>query len=130
MPLVHLVIGLALLEFFAFGWAVGRARVRYNVAAPATTGHEIFERTFRVQMNTLEQLIVFVPSILLFAHYINAQIAAALGVLFIIGRALYFRGYTRAASARHIGFNLGALATVALLVGAVFGAVRALVAHL
>ena len=88
MALVHLVIGLALLEFFLFGWAVARARTRYQVAAPATTGHEVFERYFRVQMNTLEQLIIFVPSIVLFARYLNAYAAAALGAVFLVGRAL------------------------------------------
>jgi hypothetical protein len=61
MPLVHLVIGLALLEFFLFGLAVARARHRYQVRPPATTGHEVFERTFRAQMNTLEQLVIFLP---------------------------------------------------------------------
>src|SRR5437879_11480806 len=73
MPLVHLVIGLALAEFFFFMWAVARARVRFGVAAPATAGHEVFERYFRMQMNTLEQLIVFVPSIVLFARYVRSE---------------------------------------------------------
>src|SRR4029077_7813263 len=91
MPFVHLVIALALVEFLLFCWAVAGARVRYNIPAPATTGNEAFERYFRVQMNPLEQLIIFVPSLLLFARYVNAYLAAALGVVFLIGRALYFR---------------------------------------
>ncbi len=126
MPLVHLVIGLALVEFFLFGWAVARARARFGVAAPATTGHEVFERYFRVQMNTLEQLIVFVPSILLFARYVNAYTAAALGAVFVIGRALYFTGYVRSAQGRHLGFMLSALPNVTLLIGAIIGALVAL----
>ena len=69
MAYVHLVIVLALLEFMLFGLAVGSARARYKVPAPATAGHEVFERYFRVQMNTLEQLVVFLPSIWLFGHY-------------------------------------------------------------
>ncbi len=117
MPYVHLVIGLALVEFFLFGLAVARARQRYQVRAPATTGHEVFERTFRAQMNTLEQLVIFLPSIVLFAYYINAAWAAALGALFVIGRALFFRGYVKAADARHVGFSLGAVATLVLLRG-------------
>ena len=73
MALVHLVIGLALLEFFCFLHARSGARARhYKVPAPATTGHEVFERYFRVQMNTLEQLVIFVPAMLLFARYVNA----------------------------------------------------------
>ena len=77
MPFVHLVIGAALLEYLWFAFAVGKARETYKVSAPATTGNEIFERNFRVQMNTLEQLIIFIPSILIFAHYFDARIAAA-----------------------------------------------------
>ncbi len=126
MPLVHVVIGLALVEFFLFGWAVSRARVRYHIAAPATTGHEVFERYFRVQMNTLEQLIIFVPSIVLFARYVNAYVAAALGVVFLIGRALYFRGYVKAAQSRHLGFMLSSIPNMILLIGAIVGALIAL----
>ena len=129
MPLVHLVIALALVEFFLFGVAVSRARARYNIAAPATTGNEVFERYFRVQMNTLEQLIIFVPSMLLFARYVNVYVAAALGVVFLIGRALYFQGYVRAPQARHIGFILTVAPNLALLTGAIIGAIVALSAR-
>ena len=129
MPLVHLVIGLALVEFSLFGWAVSRARARYQVAAPATTGHEVFERYFRVQMNTLEQLVIFVPSIVLFARYVNAYVAAALGAVFLVGRALYFQGYVKAAAGRHLGFMLSAIPNVALLIGAILGALVALTAR-
>jgi glutathione S-transferase len=126
MPFVHVVIALALIEFIVFGFAVGRARVRYQVPAPATTGNEVFERYFRVQMNTLEQLIIFVPSILLFARYFSAYLAAALGALFIIGRALYFRGYVKDPKRREAGFMLSLIPNLVLLIGALIGAVRAL----
>jgi hypothetical protein len=76
-------------------------------------------------MNTLEQLLVFLPSIWLFAEYVNAWVAAALGVLFIVGRALYFRGYVQAPESRHAGFVLSAVPNVALLVGALIGTARA-----
>jgi len=126
MAYVHLVIVLALLEFFLFGYAVGRARTRYQVPAPAMSGHEVFDRYFRAQMNTLEQLVVFLPSIWLFAHYINAWAAVALGALFIVGRALYFRGYVQAAESRHAGFVLSAVPNVTLLIGALIGVLRAI----
>ena len=126
MPYVHLVIVLALLEFLLFGYAVGRARTRYKVPAPATSGHEVFDRYFRAQMNTLEQLAVFLPSIWLFALYLNAWAAVVLGVLFILGRALYFRGYVQAAESRHAGFVLSAIPNVTLLVGALTGVLRAI----
>jgi len=129
MPLVHLVIALALVEFFLFGLAVASARARYHIAAPATTGNEVFERYFRVQMNTLEQLIIFVPSVLLFARYVNVYVAAALGVVFLIGRALYFQGYVKAPQARHVGFILTAVPNLALLIGAIIGAIVTLSAR-
>ena len=83
MALVAAVIALALIEFIVFGLLVARARVQCQVAAPATTGHPVFERYFRVQQNTLEQLIVFVPSVWLFGYYVSALWAAGLGVLFV-----------------------------------------------
>ena len=122
MPYVHIVIALALLEFFLFGVAVARARATYRVMAPATAGHEVFERYFRVQMNTLEQLVIFVPSILMFGVYASAWLAAALGLTFIIGRAVYFVGYVRAAEGRHLGFVLSAVPNLALLGGGLAGA--------
>jgi uncharacterized membrane protein YecN with MAPEG domain len=126
MPYVHLVVVLALAEFVVFGFAVGRARVRYRVAAPATGGHEVFERYYRVQMNTLEQLLVFVPAIMLFGRYLSAPTAAALGALFIVGRALYFRGYVHSPERRHFGFGLSVFPNMVLLGGALIGVLRAL----
>lgn len=127
MPYVHLIIVLALLEFAFFGYTVGRARVRCQVPAPATTGNAEFERYFRAHANTLEQLVIFLPALVVFAHYLNAYLAAALGALFLIGRAVYFRGYVKAAEARHVGFLLSFIPTAILLVGAVWGVVRALI---
>jgi glutathione S-transferase len=117
---------LALLEFGLFGLAVARARARYHVPAPATTGNEVFERYYRVQMNTLEQLTIFVPGLFLFGWYINADVAGALGVLFIIGRAVYFRGYVHAPAQRHTGFLLSYVPNLVLLIGGGIGALRAL----
>jgi glutathione S-transferase len=125
MPLVHLVVALALLEFWLFGFAVGRARARFGVKAPATSGHEIFDRYFRVQMNTLELLVIFVPSILMFGHYIGPYIAAGLGLVFIVGRLMYFFAYVKEPRSREVGFVVSALPVMFLLVGAMFGAVRA-----
>jgi glutathione S-transferase len=129
MPYVHLVMMLALVEFLVFGWAVGRARTRYDVPAPATTGHEVFERYYRAQMNTLEQLIVFLPAMQLFGRYLSPYIAAVLGGVFIVGRAVYFRGYVRAPEQRHFGFGLSAIPNIVLLVGAIVGPIRALTAN-
>jgi uncharacterized membrane protein YecN with MAPEG domain len=130
MALVNLVIALALMEFFGFGAAVGKARDKYHVAAPATTGHEIFERYFRVQMNTLELLIMFIPAIWIFAHYISPGIAAALGALFLIGRIVYFLAYVKEPKSRKAGFALSAGPLLVLVIGAVFGAARSALLHL
>ncbi len=123
MPLVHIVIALALIEFFVFLLAVGRARDTYKVPAPATSGNETFERYFRVQMNTIEQLVIFLPSILLFARYVHPLIAAALGLLFIIGRWVYFKGYVKEPAKRSTGFLLSGIPNLVLLAGGLIGAI-------
>ena len=125
MPYIHIVIGLALVQFLGFALAVAGARGRYKVAAPAVTGHEIFERYLRVQLNTLEQLVVFIPSILLFGQYLSPYVAAGLGVIFLIGRLVYFVSYVKDPKKRELGFILSFAPTVILLGGAIFGAARA-----
>jgi glutathione S-transferase len=126
MPYVAIVTIVALLEFMWFGWLVGRARARYGIAAPAVSGNEMFERTFRVHMNTLEQLIIFLPALWLFAYYVSPIWGAALGVVFIIGRALYANAYVRDPKARDIGFALTSLPMLALMIGVLIAAIRAL----
>lgn len=127
MPLVHIVVGLALAQFVFFCLAVGKARGTYKVPAPATTGNEMFERYFRVQMNTLELLVVFVPSILLFGQYFDSYIATALGLIYLVGRLIYFTSYVKDPKSRGVGYGLSALPVMALLAGAIFGAIRAAV---
>jgi uncharacterized membrane protein YecN with MAPEG domain len=121
-----LVILLALVEYMVFGMLVGSARARYKISAPATTGHPDFERTFRVHCNTLEILVVFIPAIWLFGLYLNPRWGAIIGVVFLVGRALYAVGYIRAPEKREVGALLSFSAVAVLLVGAVFGVVRAL----
>jgi glutathione S-transferase len=96
------------------------------VKAPAITGNEIFERVFRVQQNTLEQLITFVPGIYLFSHYYNPKVAAALGVVYLIGRELYAFTYVKDPAKRDVGFGMTFIPVVILVLGGLFGAVRAL----
>jgi len=127
MAWVQLVTLLALFEFFGFAWAVANARVRFGVKAPATFGNEHFERYFRVQQNTLEQLLLFLPSLWIAAAYWNPMLVAAVGAVFLIGRLLYFRGYVREPRQRHIGFMLGIVPSTVLALGATIGVVRTLV---
>src|SRR4051794_32728633 len=106
MPYVHIVIGLALLQFFYFSMLVGKARGKYNVPAPAVTGNEIFERYFRVHMNTLELLVIFIPSILIFGQYLSPYVAAGIGVIYLIGRMMYVSAYVKDPKSRSAGFGL------------------------
>ena len=112
-----LITILAILLYFYMGLAVGMARQKFGVAAPATSGNPDFERAFRVQMNTLEWMPIFLPSLWLFAFYISDAWAAALGALWIVGRALYMRGYATAAEKRGPGFGVQATACAILLIG-------------
>ena len=116
--LVAIVTLCALLLYFFMGLRVGQARSKFEVAAPATSGHPEFDRMFRVHANTLEWLPLFLVSMWLFALYWNDRFAAAVGVVWIVGRILYMTGYTRAAGARGAGFGIQALATGVLLFGA------------
>ncbi len=127
MDLVYLTILLALTEYTVFTALVGRARVKYGIKAPATTGHPDFERVNRVQINTLENLITFIPTVFLFGYTVDTSWAAALGFLFVIGRAVYAVGYLRSAEKRGLGAGISGLTNIALLLGALFGVIRLLV---
>ena len=126
MELVAIVTALALLQVFVFAIQVGQARVKHGVNAPATSGPPEFERVFRVHENTVEQLIIFVPSLWLFATYWRADVAAALGMVFIIGRQVYRSAYIGDPAKRSAGFSIGAIAMTILLLGGLVGAVMAM----
>ena len=126
---IHLVTLCALAEYFAFAWLVGKARVRYGVKAPAVAGNEHFERYFRVQQNTLELLILFVPALWIAAAYWDARVMAAIGAVYVIGRIMYFRGYVSAPAARHNGFLLSIGPVALLLLAGVAGVAWNLLPH-
>ena len=123
MTVVAIVAILALIEYTVFVVMAGQARGRYGVAAPATTGHPKFERHFRVQQNTVEQLVIFLPALFLFARFVSENWAAVLGLVFIIGRALYARGYVTDPAKRGPGFLLTILSNGSLMLGGIVGAV-------
>jgi glutathione S-transferase len=124
MYLIHLVVGLVLAQYIYFSVMVGAARGKYGVAAPATTGNDMFERYFRVHMNTLELLVAFVPSVYTFGTYYAAQYAALLGAVFLIGRFIFFRAYIQDPKSRTLGFRLSILPIAILILGTVIGAIR------
>jgi glutathione S-transferase len=113
-----LITCFAILFYFYASIRVGMARKTFGIQAPATTGNPDFERIFRVHMNTLEWMPIFLPSLWLFAVYISDSIAAALGVIWIVGRVLYMTGYAQAANKRSVGFGVQWMAATALWLGA------------
>ena len=126
MTLVALTILLALLEFMVLGGMVGYARGKYGVKAPATSGHEMFERHFRVHYNTLEQMIVFIPSVWFFGTYVSELWAAILGGIYVVSRVLYAFGYVADPKKREIGSVLTFASNTPLVLGALYGVIRQL----
>jgi glutathione S-transferase len=124
MAYVTVIVMLALMEYLYFGVAVSRARTRHGVGAPAISGDEDFERFHRAHQNTLEQLIVFIPAIYAAAVYANEVFAAVVGVVFLVGRADYFRSYISEPTSRGRGMIVTMVASVVLLAAALIGAVR------
>jgi uncharacterized membrane protein YecN with MAPEG domain len=122
-----LVTLLAILMYFSTCINVARSRDRTGVKVPAMSGHPDFERAFRIQMNTLEWMPIFLPSLWLFAVYISDAIAAAIGAVWIVGRIVYFIGYSKAAAKRRPGFAIQGIASIALWAGALGAVVLRLV---
>lgn len=109
----------ALLVYLSLGINVGRARHKTGIQAPAVTGDATLERAFRVHYNTLEWLPIFLGAMWIFALYWNDRVAAGIGVVWILGRILYARGYMADPAKRGPGFLIQALATLALLLGGI-----------
>jgi len=119
-----LIVLLALLQYVFFTARVGLARGKYNVNAPACEGDEAWNRLFRIQQNTLEQLIVFVPATYAFAYYLSELWVLLPGLVFIIGRFLYSAEYQKDPKTRTPGMALTLLANVVLVLGALFALLR------
>jgi glutathione S-transferase len=116
--LTALVTCLGLMVYFLTAVRVSKARATFGIKAPAIAGNPDFERIFRVQMNTLEWLPIFLPVLWLFAIYISDAIAALLGLVWIVGRILFMIGYSKAANQRGTGFGIQAGAAILLWLGA------------
>jgi glutathione S-transferase len=127
MPKFTVIVSLlAVILYFWIGFRVGQARVKFKVKAPATTGNPDFERAFRVQMNTLEWMPIFLPALYLAAIYVSDIAAALVGVVWIAGRVLYMHGYTEAAEKRETGFFVQAIAAGVLWFAALIGVVASM----
>lgn len=118
-----IVTVLAVLFYFFLATRVSVARRKFGVELPSTAGHPEFERVFRVHMNTLEWMPIFLPLLWICAIYFGDGAAALLGLAWIVGRVVYFIGYTRAVKGRIPGFFIQSMACVLLLIGAIAGIV-------
>jgi len=112
-----LITVFSLLVYFIITINVGRTRAKYNVYPPAMTGDPNFERALRVQQNTLEQLIFFLPLLWIFSYYVSELWGTILGGIWIFGRVLYAWGYYQEANKRMLGFGISSLSGMVLLLG-------------
>ncbi|MBE9125530.1 MULTISPECIES: MAPEG family protein [unclassified Coleofasciculus] len=115
-----------LIVYLAIILNVGRARAKYKVSPPQTSGEPNFERVFRVQQNTTEQLILFLPSLWLFSLFVSPIWGAGIGGVWIVGRIIYAWGYYQAAEKRTIGFGINSLSLMVLLIGSLVGIIKML----
>lgn len=125
MNYVDIVAMLAIVQYLVFGTLVGKARGQYGVRAPAVSGNEQFERVYRVQMNTLELLVAFLPALYAASRYWPGWVVACVGAVYLVGRVIYYRAYVTAPASRGLGFvlSIGPVFTLvlAVLVPAVLG---------
>lgn len=122
-----LITALTLLVYQVIAFNVGRARVKYKVLPPQMTGDPDFERVLRVQQNTLEQLVFFLPLLWLFSFYVSPLWGALIGAVWLVGRILYAWGYYQAAEKRTIGFAISLISGIVLLLGSLCGIIVSLV---
>lgn len=122
MELIAIVTGLAALQVFMFAFQAGGARVKSGIDAPVMTGDAAFERASRVHMNTVEQLVIFLPGLWMFGYYVSPEYGAGIGLIFIIGRFVYRSAYLGDPKKRTVGFLMGALSMMVLVIGGMIGA--------
>ena len=120
-PLTSLITLLTVLLMFITSVMVGKARFKYEIMAPATSGHEMFDRAYRVQMNTLEAAQMMLPALWIYAVF-NGEIGAfAMGVIWLLGRAWYAQSYLTNPARRGPGFGIALVALAGLWFGALVG---------
>lgn len=126
-PLTTLAVVLVLLVYFWTSARVGGARTKFGVAAPATIGHPEFERHYRVQMNTLETLVLLLPALFLALPSFGDAVAALIALAYALGRVIYALAYVRDPAKRSLGFGISIFAVLIAVGGAIWSGVRALI---
>ena len=119
-----LIVLLALLQYVWFTLRVGIKRGKFSIEAPACKGDETWERLFRVQQNTMEQLVMLIPASYAFAYYLSPVWVLVPGAIFIIGRFIYSAEYLKDPKSRAPGMSLTLLANASLILGALFGLLK------
>ena len=127
MDWIVVITVLATLQFVWFGIQVGSMRAKHEVKAPAMSGPPAFERMFRIHYNTMEQLVVFLPALWLYAHMVNPIWGAGIGAVYLVGRFVYRAAYLKDPSGRSLGFALSSLPAMVMLVWVLVVAVRNLI---
>lgn len=122
--LTAIVTLLAVLISVAFVIGVARARRRTGIDAPAMTGAPDLDRALRIQGNTVEQFVIFLPALWLAALYFQGWAPPILGLIWCAGRVTYGFVYGTAKQ-RFPGFAPTIFPTLILVVLAFIGIVQA-----
>ena len=120
MELLAIITVLILIQTLFFGFEVGKARGKYKIKAPAVSGDEMFDRHYRIHQNTIEQIVIFIPSLWLFGYFVHMNIGAGLGLLFLVGRLIFRSAYLKDPASREIGFIMGFLPIAICLLTTLF----------
>ena len=130
MEALAIVTVLALIQSVLFAFLVGKSRQEHGVSAPLMTGPDEFLREFRVHMNTVENLIVFIPALWMFGYFVGAYWAAGIGLIYVASRFMYRSAYTGDPSKRGLPFAIGLACQAILLLGTIVGAVMSYMANM
>ena len=128
LPFTSLVTLLAVALMFWTAIIVGKARAKYDVKAPATSGHEMFDRVYRVQMNTIESAMLLLPSMWMYAGLIGDLGAGVSGAIWVAGRVWYALAYQQDPAKRGPGFGISLLAIAGMWAGSLWAVIQLLMA--
>ena len=123
MEATVIVTFLALGQYVLFGVQVGSMRGKHGIKAPAQTGHPEFERMSRVHLNTMEQLVLFLPALWMQAYYANPLYGAVVGMVYVVGRFIYRAEYLKDPDSRGLGFTMSFIPSAVLLIWALVAAI-------